>query len=204
MRRIVSSGCDTRATSAGEAPLPGVARKFLPVLDRRLVLRGIAAGVVGALAGCRLSLDDGTIAPGVDAGQGTAPSSGSGGSSGGSGGSGGMVQCTGGYCLDLTDSANAALRSVGGARVIAIDNAHVIVVHVSDGEFAALSAVCTHAGCLVGYASAANDLACPCHGSQFALDGSVLRGPAATPLATYPTTFDASTDVVTIAVTAQG
>ncbi|MGE5182703.1 MAG: ubiquinol-cytochrome c reductase iron-sulfur subunit [Acidobacteriota bacterium] len=181
-----------------------MARKFLPVLDRRLVLRGIAASVVGALAGCRLALDDGTIEPGVDAGQGSpATGGGSGSGSAAGSGSGGMVQCTGGYCLDLADPANAALRSVGGARVILIGNAHVIVVHVSDGEFVALSAVCTHAGCLVGYASAANDLLCPCHGSQFALDGTVLRGPAATPLATYPTTFDASTDVVTIAVTAQ-
>ncbi len=202
MPRIVSRRCELRATSAGGAPLPGVTRKFLPVLDRRLVLRGIAASVVGALAGCRLSLDQGQIDPGVDGGQGSTPTSsggGGGGSSAGSG-SGGMVQCAGGFCLDLADPANAALRDVGGARVVAIGSAHVIVVRVTDSEFVALSAVCTHAGCLVRYASAAMDLECPCHGSQFALDGSVMRGPAATPLATYSTTFDASSETVTIAI----
>ena len=45
----------------------------------------------------------------------------------------------------------------------------------------ALKAECTHLGCLV-----ANDpqggFACPCHGSRYADDGSVLRGPAPQPL----------------------
>ncbi len=42
---------------------------------------------------------------------------------------------------------------------------------------------CTHAGCEVGKPST-NDhqFDCPCHGSRFALDGSVLAGPARLPL----------------------
>ena len=40
----------------------------------------------------------------------------------------------------------------------------------------ALSTVCTHLGCIVKATDAGFD--CPCHGSKFARDGSVLKGPA--------------------------
>jgi thiosulfate dehydrogenase (quinone) large subunit len=62
------------------------------------------------------------------------------------------------------------------------DGSADIVVRHADGSLAAFSAICTHAGCQVDYAS--NVLYCPCHGSEFdASTGAVLRGPAATPLA---------------------
>lgn len=44
----------------------------------------------------------------------------------------------------------------------------------------ALSLVCTHLGCTVTVA--AGELACPCHGSTFDRQGSVLKGPADRPL----------------------
>ncbi|HEU4343873.1 MAG TPA: Rieske 2Fe-2S domain-containing protein, partial [Candidatus Binatia bacterium] len=40
----------------------------------------------------------------------------------------------------------------------------------------AISLVCTHLGCIVKATDAGFD--CPCHGSKFAKDGSVLKGPA--------------------------
>ena len=40
----------------------------------------------------------------------------------------------------------------------------------------AVSTVCTHLGCIVKVS--ANGFECPCHGSGFAADGSVLKGPA--------------------------
>jgi thiosulfate dehydrogenase [quinone] large subunit len=62
------------------------------------------------------------------------------------------------------------------------DGSPDVVIRQSSGELTALSAVCTHAGCRVGYESGV--LVCPCHGSQFnATTGAVLQGPAATPLA---------------------
>ena len=40
----------------------------------------------------------------------------------------------------------------------------------------AISIVCTHLGCIVK--PTAQGFECPCHGSAFASDGSVVRGPA--------------------------
>lgn len=58
----------------------------------------------------------------------------------------------------------------------------VIVVQPAQGTFSAFSAVCTHRGCIVR-APANGVIACPCHNSQFGLDGTVKKGPAQRPLA---------------------
>lgn len=47
----------------------------------------------------------------------------------------------------------------------------------------ALELACTHLGCPLELDRATGQLACPCHGSRFALDGAVLAGPATRPLA---------------------
>lgn len=49
-----------------------------------------------------------------------------------------------------------------------------------EGGLFALSATCTHLGCTIGRSG--EQLACPCHGSRFAADGTNLVGPAARPL----------------------
>jgi cytochrome b6-f complex iron-sulfur subunit len=50
----------------------------------------------------------------------------------------------------------------------------------SNGSFSAYSLICTHLGCTVQVKS--DFFACPCHGSQYALDGKVTRRPAGSPL----------------------
>lgn len=59
--------------------------------------------------------------------------------------------------------------------------ASIFVVHAKEG-FYALSAVCTHLGCLSVWKPEAGVIGCPCHGSAFQRDGSVLAGPAPQPL----------------------
>lgn len=50
-----------------------------------------------------------------------------------------------------------------------------------DGEgFFAISAVCSHLGCVVKHRGEGFD--CPCHGSTFGEQGEVVRGPAPSPL----------------------
>jgi glycine/D-amino acid oxidase-like deaminating enzyme/nitrite reductase/ring-hydroxylating ferredoxin subunit len=52
------------------------------------------------------------------------------------------------------------------------------VYRADDGSLTELSAACTHLGCIVHWNSFEKCWDCPCHGSQFSADGSVLNGPA--------------------------
>lgn len=62
----------------------------------------------------------------------------------------------------------------------------VDVLVVGDGEFAALSPICTHLGCTVEVQG--TFLVCPCHGSTYERSGRVIRGPAERPLRRYDVT----------------
>ena len=55
------------------------------------------------------------------------------------------------------------------------------VVGCPNGVYA-LSAVCTHLGCITRFLSDQGAIACPCHGSRFDLEGNVVEGPAPRPL----------------------
>ena len=57
----------------------------------------------------------------------------------------------------------------------------VYIVRTSDG-FYAVSAVCTHLGCITQWKPEADQIACPCHGSKFKPNGSKIEGPAPRPL----------------------
>jgi cytochrome b6-f complex iron-sulfur subunit len=50
------------------------------------------------------------------------------------------------------------------------------------GGVYALSAVCTHLGCITRYVADESAIACPCHGSRYDLSGNVTHGPASSPL----------------------
>jgi thiosulfate dehydrogenase (quinone) large subunit len=61
------------------------------------------------------------------------------------------------------------------------------LVHPTAGMFVAFSAVCTHAGCTIGFDSASLEFICPCHGGTFnAKTGQVLAGPPPSPLPGIP------------------
>jgi Rieske Fe-S protein len=47
------------------------------------------------------------------------------------------------------------------------------------------SAICTHMGCEVQFNAAETTWDCPCHGSRFRTDGSIIAGPAETRLAPH-------------------
>jgi len=82
--------------------------------------------------------------------------------------------------------AAAALASTsavqeGGGKII--DGKNIVITQPEAGTFKAFTAVCTHAGCIVSSVSGGT-INCPCHGSKFSIkDGSVVNGPASSPLA---------------------
>ena len=65
-----------------------------------------------------------------------------------------------------------------------------VVLQNAPGEFIALSAVCTHLGCVVKWQEQENEFLCPCHGGRFAPDGQVLGGPPPSPLETLVVELD--------------
>jgi glycine/D-amino acid oxidase-like deaminating enzyme/nitrite reductase/ring-hydroxylating ferredoxin subunit len=76
--------------------------------------------------------------------------------------------------VDLQPGCGAIVRQ--GLRKIA-------AYRDEDGKLYARSAACTHLGCHLHWNSLERCWDCPCHGSQFAVDGSVLNAPAIFPLA---------------------
>jgi cytochrome b6-f complex iron-sulfur subunit len=74
----------------------------------------------------------------------------------------------------------------GTAKEITYNDIPLILINRRGSGFIALSRVCTHLGCLVGYDSFNNKLVCPCHAGEFDLEGNVLSGPATKALKRYP------------------
>lgn len=64
------------------------------------------------------------------------------------------------------------------------------------GGVYALSAVCTHLGCITRFKSDERVIACPCHGSRFDLEGNVVHGPAPRPLPWLDVSEDANGNLV--------
>ena len=63
------------------------------------------------------------------------------------------------------------------------------------GGIFAMTAVCTHLGCITRYHADENAIACPCHGSRFDLEGDVSHGPAPRPLPWIQLTANAEGDL---------
>ena len=81
-----------------------------------------------------------------------------------------------------------------GGGVI-LDDAEVVVTQPVAGEFVAFSSICTHQGCPVTEV-ANGTINCPCHGSQFSVeDGTVVGGPAPSPLPAVEVTVDGTSVV---------
>jgi glycine/D-amino acid oxidase-like deaminating enzyme/nitrite reductase/ring-hydroxylating ferredoxin subunit len=77
--------------------------------------------------------------------------------------------------LDAIRPGDGALVEVGGE--------HCAAYRDENGLLRMVSALCPHRGCTVGFNDAEKTWECPCHGSRFATDGTLLQGPALEPLA---------------------
>lgn len=93
------------------------------------------------------------------------------------------VQVAKEYVVDLIKPASKdGDVAVGEGRIVKGEHGDVAVYDAPDGTRYAVSAVCTHMGCIVNWNPAERSWDCPCHGSRFSVDGTVLNGPAQTPL----------------------
>lgn len=90
-------------------------------------------------------------------------------------------------------SDNTALAKVGGNVKV---NDELMLIRKSESDFMAVKTICTHKGCDVELDG--NKFVCPCHGSEYTLDGTVTQGPAKDNLKTFETIFDSENGTVTI------
>ncbi|MEV0600619.1 Rieske (2Fe-2S) protein [Streptomyces sp. NPDC050315] len=143
---------------------------------RTVVAAAGAAGLTAALAACG---GDG----GGGGGYGSQPSE-SGEPSGGSPSTGGSA--TPSKSGGGADKALAKTSEIpaGGGKIFKAQK--VVVTQPEKGDFKAFSAICRHAGCIVGDVSDGT-INCHCHGSKYAIaDGSVRHGPATKGLPAVP------------------
>ncbi|MDQ2633453.1 MAG: FAD-dependent oxidoreductase [Pseudomonadota bacterium] len=68
--------------------------------------------------------------------------------------------------------------AAGQGGIVNHDSELLAVRRGAGGELTALSASCTHLGCIVDWNPVDRTWDCPCHGSRFDEDGEVLSGPA--------------------------
>jgi len=76
----------------------------------------------------------------------------------------------------------------GTARFFEYGGSSAVVVRTKDTGVVALSAVCTHLGCIVQWDKQSQNFICPCHAGHYNAQGTVLSGPPPKPLPKLPFT----------------
>lgn len=90
------------------------------------------------------------------------------------------------------------LAAVGGMARVSTSAGAFLIARTAEASFMALTAICTHEGCVVDRFSD-QAFVCHCHGSHFSTSGGVLRGPAGSPLRQFATQF--ADNVLTVRLT---
>lgn len=145
-------------------------------LLKKVALAGLSIGSVGSLISCSPS------GGGSDSDESAAVGESDNTTVGDSGNSGDSP--TADLIIDTTDSSYRVLANTGGSLSLdggsGIPSPGILIHRSSPTSVNVVSRYCTHQGCVVG-----GDYVCACHNSIFTKDGSVLQGPASSPLATY-------------------
>ncbi|MBK5275022.1 MAG: Rieske 2Fe-2S domain-containing protein [Desulfuromonadales bacterium] len=76
----------------------------------------------------------------------------------------------------------------GEAKFFEYGGSSAVLVRKRDGSLVALSAVCTHLGCIVQWEKDTQGFLCPCHAGHYTPDGVVTSGPPPKPLTKLPFT----------------
>src|SRR3989304_5852368 len=88
---------------------------------------------------------------------------------------------------------NPAIAAVGGKVKVTDD---VMLIRMDESKFIAVSTICRHKGCTVELEG--DKFVCPCHGSEYTVQGKVTQGPANDNLTTFETMFDSEKGIITI------
>ena len=88
-----------------------------------------------------------------------------------------------GEYLTASDLTSVERLKAGEGRIVRSGLKKIAACRDQNGKLYLHSASCTHLGCIVHWNSLEQCWDCPCHGSQFAPDGTALNGPAVLSLA---------------------
>src|SRR5690606_20711863 len=83
----------------------------------------------------------------------------------------------------------------GEGAIVSHGGEKLAVRREPSGEVVALSAICSHMGCVVDWNGVDRTWDCPCHGSRFDQTGNVLTGPAKEPLGRRSIHIEVTDDV---------
>ena len=84
--------------------------------------------------------------------------------------------------LTLTVDAASPLATVGSAALVQSSAGNALVSRTAQDTFTAVTAVCTHEGCPLGWNPEQRLIRCPCHGGAYDVSGQVVDGPPPAPL----------------------
>lgn len=72
-----------------------------------------------------------------------------------------------------------------GSKIFRFGNRPALLLMTAEGEYLALSAVCTHLSCTVQYRNDLQQIWCACHNGLYDLAGRNISGPPPRPLESY-------------------
>jgi len=70
-------------------------------------------------------------------------------------------------------------------KIVKFGTQPVLLIRLTQTEWRAFSAVCTHLSCIVQYDASRRLIWCACHNGQYDLSGKVISGPPPAPLKEY-------------------
>jgi cytochrome b6-f complex iron-sulfur subunit len=74
----------------------------------------------------------------------------------------------------------------GEAKFFQYAGSAAVILKIGEGRLVALSAVCTHLGCIVQWQKDKQEFLCPCHAGHYSAEGAVISGPPPKPLRRIP------------------
>ena len=85
---------------------------------------------------------------------------------------------------EMEEVANESDIPVWGSKKVILSGSALLLVRTPT-EIKALSAICTHLGCIVDWNDQKREIVCPCHAGVFDSEGRNVAGPPPRPLPTY-------------------
>ena len=90
----------------------------------------------------------------------------------------------------------AADVAEGDAKFFEFAGRTAVLIRKRGGGLVALSAVCTHLGCIVQWQKEKEQFLCPCHAGLYTADGTVVSGPPPKPLEKIPFAVNGGTILI--------